>query len=147
MSLNPHAEEVISFSGNIGEITGNPNPIKLRTIPNSQVDLSKEVSLLGVVSNLNLKNESFPNVISITKLWPNPFNATISIEYLVNVKKRVRIQIFNNKGNLVKTLTDKTMRNGIHNVRWEPLSESSGIYYVVISSDGNKIVKKMIYLK
>ena len=67
VSLNPHAEEVISFSGNIGEITGNPNPIKLRTIPNSQVDLSKEVSLLGVVSNLNLKNESFPNVISITK--------------------------------------------------------------------------------
>ena len=147
VSLNPYAEEVISFSGSIGEITGNPNLIKLRTIPNSQVDLSKEVSLFGVVSNLNLKNESFPNVISITKLWPNPFNATISIEYLVNVKKRVRIQIFNNKGNLVKTLTDKTMRNGIHNIRWEPLSESSGIYYVVISSDGNKIVKKMIYLK
>tara|TARA_S200000501_G_scaffold86535_2_gene79468 strand:- start:2935 stop:4971 length:2037 start_codon:yes stop_codon:yes gene_type:complete len=147
VSLNPHAEEEISFPGSIEEITGNQNLIKLRTIPNSQPELSKEVSFLGVVSNLNLKNENFPNTISFTRLWPNPFNAAVNIEYLVNGKNRVHVQIFNNKGNLVKTLTDRPIKNGIHNLRWEPLHESSGVYFVVIRSDGYKKVKKMIYLK
>jgi flagellar hook assembly protein FlgD len=62
------------------------------------------------------------------------------------------IEVYNIRGQLVKTLANGTFKTGLYNVVWNGKDESdrkvsSGIYFYKMKTDDYSSIKKMILLK
>ena len=84
--------------------------------------------------------------------YPNPFNPETTISYDVSQQGNVSVDIYNIKGQKVKSLLNETQEAGQHKVMWkggnEPATNvSSEPYFYKIKSDGEEIVNKMLLLK
>jgi hypothetical protein len=83
--------------------------------------------------------------------YPNPFNPETTIEFNNPVQGQVNINIYNLKGQLVKSLLHDNLNYGLHQVIWRGKDSngkqvSSGVYFYKISSGQNKSVTKKIIL-
>ncbi|MCF7793336.1 MAG: PKD domain-containing protein [Candidatus Cloacimonetes bacterium] len=95
-----------------------------------------------------------PEISNLLKQnYPNPFNPTTNIAYDIQESGKVKISIFNIKGQLVRTLVNDTKPAGTHSVDWHGKDNagrnvSSGLYFYRLSKE-NKIIdtKKMLLLK
>jgi len=89
---------------------------------------------------------------ALTQNYPNPFNPTTRIKFALKQSEKVRVDVFNLKGQKVKTLLNKVMNEGEHEIVWNGKdsnnkSVSSGIYFYKMSASRYSNVKKMILLK
>jgi len=79
---------------------------------------------------------------------PNPFDINTSISYFIHHNCKVEIQVYNIKGELVKTIVDEYKQSGEYIVYFNGSELSSSIYFYKMDVDGiNKAVKKMIVLR
>jgi len=79
-------------------------------------------------------------------------NEKITIQYMVNQGGRLKIEIYDLKGRLVKRVFNDNVSAGAGSVDWDgkdkkDLVPSSGIYLVYIEGPGIKQYKKMCILK
>ena len=85
--------------------------------------------------------------------YPNPFNPTTTISYSLAEDNFVELEIFNVKGQLVKTLVAEQKSAGMHSVEWNGKDDnnktvSSGIYFYKMQAGGRYTsTRKMIMLK
>ena len=81
--------------------------------------------------------------------YPNPFNPVTTIGYTIPKRKFVSLKVFNILGSLVATLVDEEKSAGSYEVKFDPagLQLSSGIYFYIFDAGGQKICKKMCFLK
>jgi len=84
--------------------------------------------------------------------YPNPFNPTTSISFDVDAPSAVNIDVYNIKGQKVKTLVDRFYEIGSHTVQWNGTDEtghpvSSGIYFYKMTAGGYTATQKMLLLK
>nr|MBC8384062.1 T9SS type A sorting domain-containing protein [Candidatus Cloacimonadota bacterium] len=91
--------------------------------------------------------------------YPNPFyaasnsRANTTISFSIPEDAFVNLDVFNIKGQLVKTLIDDQVNRGNHEVQWNGTDNSdrpvaSGIYFYKLKPDGKfTSVKKMILMK
>ena len=84
--------------------------------------------------------------------FPNPFNPTTNINFSLKNASNVQIDIFNLKGQRVKTLISQTINAGEHSITWNGNDDSnspvsSGIYYYKISTEFGEDTKKCILMK
>ncbi len=98
-------------------------------------------------------------VIAATQLnsnYPNPFNPVTNIAYSIKDAGNVTIEVYNLKGQLVKSLVNEVKETGDHTVIWNGTdntnkSVSSGVYFYKMVSDSNvgryTSTKKMILMK
>jgi hypothetical protein len=97
-------------------------------------------------------NSNAPEVFSLFQNHPNPFNLMTAIRYAVNVPARVKIAVYNSRGERIKTLTDAEHAAGEHRIVWDGRSESgfpvgSGVYLVRMEADQWVECRKIILLK
>ena len=90
--------------------------------------------------------------IGFLKNSPNPFNPTTTISFELSESGKTQIEIFNVKGQKVKTLLDEEMEIGKHSVTWSGTDgnnrqAASGIYFYRISVNNKQKINKMIMLK
>jgi len=83
---------------------------------------------------------------------PNPFMPNTNIEFNVNVKDNVILEIFNLKGQKIRTLHNGVLAKGKHSLVWNGKDDnskdvSSGIYLYKLTSKGFSQTKKMIMMK
>ena len=111
-----------------------------------------EYSTVNTVINENT-NRTRPSDFGLSQNYPNPFNPDTRIEYAIPAQKWVKIQIFNQNGQLVNTLIDNSIPAGTHNVVWNARNMrgcdvSSGIYVYKMTTDNGFVdIKKMILLR
>ena len=86
--------------------------------------------------------------------YPNPFNPSTTISFLTkNQTENAQIEIFNIKGQKIKTLTNENYDKGNHSVTWNGVDESnnpvsSGIYYYKLQVNGRtEAIRKCLLLK
>jgi flagellar hook assembly protein FlgD len=87
--------------------------------------------------------------------YPNPFNPTTTISFSLTAKdaKNAKIEIYNIKGQKIKTLVGEQLDVGEHLVVWDGKDEnnnpvSSGIYFYKLNVNGKtEAVKKCLLLK
>ncbi len=65
--------------------------------------------------------------------WPNPFNPETTLSYSVKDASQVRLEIYNSRGQLVRTLVDDDLASGHYKAVWNGRDEhgrsvSSGVY-------------------
>ena len=86
-------------------------------------------------------NDIIDNSLVINS-YPNPFSDDININLRVEKAGNTRINIFNIRGQLIKTLTDEYLGAGNYNFIWNGNRIPGGIYYLrVLSGDVEKTVK------
>ncbi len=83
---------------------------------------------------------------------PNPFNPVTEIAFAVPEKSRVRIDIFDPAGRLVRTLLDEDRNPGRHSVNWNGKDQSgrsiaSGIYFYRLESGDVLKTRKMVLIR
>jgi flagellar hook assembly protein FlgD len=85
---------------------------------------------------------------------PNPFNPSTNIVFsLPQNMKNVEVEVFNLKGQKVKTLVNTNLSKGTYQFTWKGKDEkdnpvASGIYFFRLSSAGKQIsIKKGMLLK
>jgi predicted CXXCH cytochrome family protein len=93
-----------------------------------------------------------PTEFAIQQNYPNPFNPSTSIRFSVPKESRVKIEVYNVAGQLVKTLLDEALRAGNKEVVWDGTAASgakvaSGMYLYRIQAGDYTAVKKMVMLK
>ncbi len=94
-------------------------------------------------------------VVTTTKLlsnYPNPFNPVTNIAYSINETGNVTINVYNLKGQLVKSLVNEVIETGDHIVTWNGRDNSnksvaSGVYFYKMQSSNYTATKKMILMK
>ena len=107
------------------------------------------------ISSTNLESEenlSTPvPVIALTN-YPNPFNPETRIRYSIGKDTFVKVEVFNIKGQLVKTLVNEFTAAGNHSVTWNGTDDnnnrtSSGIYLYRMTAGKEMITSKMLMIK
>ena len=90
--------------------------------------------------------------IGIDQNYPNPFNLTTKIKYFISKNSFVSINIYNLKGENIKSLVNSYKPRGSHSIYWDATNKfggtlSTGMYIYTIQVDNYKEVKKMILVK
>ncbi|MBW6514023.1 MAG: T9SS type A sorting domain-containing protein, partial [Candidatus Syntrophosphaera sp.] len=84
--------------------------------------------------------------------YPNPFNPTTTIRFDLPENSPVRLEIYNVKGQKVRSLLGSDLPKGSHSVIWNGLDDSgrpvsSGIYLYRLNSGSNEKTRKMMLMK
>ncbi|MFO7660062.1 MAG: C25 family cysteine peptidase [Candidatus Cloacimonadaceae bacterium] len=100
-------------------------------------------------------NDDDNNIPAVTKLegnYPNPFNPSTTIRFGLKEPGQVAINIYNNKGQLVRTLVSENKKAGMHSVVWNGTDNSgkpvsSGVYLYRMQAEGLSQTRKMMLMK
>lgn len=81
--------------------------------------------------------------------YPNPFYQETTISYQLKENTPVKIEIFNVRGQRIKTLVSEKMQSGFHNVLWDGKDNhnnriSKGMYFYRIATDTLMQTRKML---
>ena len=84
--------------------------------------------------------------------YPNPFNPETTISYSTKGDAPVAIEIYNVKGQLVKTLLDGSKAAGTHQLKWNGTDTlnrpvANGVYYFKMIAGRYSSTKKMILMR
>ncbi len=114
----------------------------------AKLDNVQLVSASDTAVNQNKIPESF----GLLPAFPNPFNTSATIQFNVPQNSHIKLNIFDVRGNKVKTLLDKNVRQGSHRMTWEGQDDSgkvvaTGLYFIHMSAGGIKITRKLTLLR
>ena len=98
-------------------------------------------------ANVEITKNTNPVSFSILSNYPNPFNPTTTIQFSVSTMTIASLGIYDISGKLVETLVHGDFEAGEHEVIWNALNHSSGIYFVELTSGKNRSVQKLVLLK
>ncbi|MBU4308827.1 MAG: T9SS type A sorting domain-containing protein [Nanoarchaeota archaeon] len=81
--------------------------------------------------------------------YPNPFNSSTTINYSIPLEDKVKLQVYDVQGKLVKTLVNEKQRAGEYSIDLNSQGLSSGIYIYRLNGEGSRINKtgKMTLVK
>ena|GEM_PF-4255650 len=84
--------------------------------------------------------------------YPNPFNPTTTIEYSMQKAGNVSIEIYNVRGQKIKSLINTYVSEGEHSVIWDARDDNgrevgSGMYLYVMKTDDYSSVMRMTLMK
>ena len=104
--------------------------------------------------NSNVKDDVhvIPNKFALKQNYPNPFNPETRIEYSVAMSERILLQIFNQRGQLIRTLVNEVQSPGSYMKIWDGKDElgnnvASGVYLYRLQAGKFSETKKMIKLQ
>jgi photosystem II stability/assembly factor-like uncharacterized protein len=92
------------------------------------------------VKNIGIKFNLFP-------CYPNPFNPSTTIEYIIEKPSYVKIIIYDVVGREVNTILDEYKNRGSYQIVFNGKDLPSGVYYYSLITENNYQVKSMILLK
>jgi len=96
-------------------------------------------------------NDDTPRKFSLSN-YPNPFNPATTINFFLENKTFVEIEIFNLLGQKIISLANQEFESGEHNLLWNGTDSfgkkvSSGLYLYRIKTENNILINKMLLVK
>jgi len=108
-------------------------------------------AILQVDNDFN-QEVDIPLITGLIAIYPNPFNPTTTISYGLEFNSPVVIDIYNIKGQIVKTFDIGLQAQGFHQINWhgrdnneEPVA--SGIYFSRLKTQDKVDIKKIVLMK
>ncbi|MFC1898269.1 CotH kinase family protein [Candidatus Cloacimonadota bacterium] len=94
----------------------------------------------------------FSEKLAILQNYPNPFREYSIIEYSIPIAGKVRLAIYNLKGQIVKKLVNEVQEPGAYSAIWNGRNSQnklarSGIYFYLLQQNGKSKVGKMILVR
>lgn len=95
-----------------------------------------------------LPNESqIPETFSLSQNFPNPFNPTTQIQFGLPQSSHVSLEVYTVTGQLVARLVNSEMNPGFHQVTFDGIHLSSGVYLYRIQADQFVQTRKLLLIK
>jgi carboxypeptidase T len=91
--------------------------------------------------------ESQPSAFSLAQNFPNPFNPSTTIRYVVPARGHVTLTLFDMLGREVKTLVNTTQEAGTHDVVVDASGMASGAYVYRLTVGGARQARMMMLLR
>lgn len=100
----------------------------------------------------NPDNASTPILTALIGNYPNPFNPETMIKVDIANSGQAKLEVFNVKGQLVKTLVSGSIKAGSYAYKWNGYDNNnnpvcSGVYFYRLSTGGKCLTNKMLMLK
>jgi histidinol-phosphate aminotransferase len=97
-------------------------------------------------------DSDIPASVELYQAYPNPFNSSTNIKIILPTTDHLKIEIFDIRGRIVKTLVNRITGAGEHSFVWNGTNQighsvSSGSYFYRLTSGDNVITRKMLLLK
>jgi hypothetical protein len=94
---------------------------------------------------------ALPTRFALRQNQPNPFDRMTSIRFELPVEARVRLEIFDAQGRLVRALADGAYPAGFHRLEWDRRTDNrqalgAGVYLYRIQAGSFRDQKKMVLL-
>jgi photosystem II stability/assembly factor-like uncharacterized protein len=104
------------------------------------------------VINISSLSNSIPSEFKLTQNYPNPFNPSTTIKYELYKPSKVKLEIYDMSGRVVKTLYNDFLPSGSYEMQWNGLDNnerqvSSGVYFYKLETQYFSEVKKMALVK
>jgi hypothetical protein len=107
------------------------------------------------ISDVNEPEIRITDEYQLYQNYPNPFNSSTKIPFSISEKGKVRIVVYDIKGEVIKELMNREIEKGYHEADLDmgQLNLSSGIYLYRIEVTGQgripryMTMRKMVYLK
>ncbi len=97
---------------------------------------------------IGISNNQIPVKSSLSQNYPNPYNASTTINFSIPKQSHVKIVVYDVLGREVGVLVNNLMNYGEHNLSFEANNLASGLYFYSMYLDGNLFeTKKMVLVK
>jgi hypothetical protein len=130
------------------------NPDNLRQWLQFLKDKGKAVKIVrrimreyGKTTAVACPREAVPTVpgrAELRPLFPNPFNASATVRFILARDGEVSIDLTDVNGRLIRPLVRRNMASGSHDVGMNASGLPSGVYFVVLRAEGIRLVQKMV---
>lgn len=129
--------------------------VKITAVYNSNSDeilyLDSDVQMVSLSYTAN-PGDVTPPVQTSLNTYPNPFRESTWIEYELDKREQVKLEVYNLKGQKVRSLYSGIADLGINRQQWDGRDEnsvlcSSGVYYLKLQLGSRVIKRKMLLLK
>lgn len=93
-----------------------------------------------------------PLITSLDSAFPNPFNPNTTIRFNLATAGHTGIDIYNARGQKVRTLLNRQMDAGAHRVTWDGRDDSgspaaSGMYFIIMQNGSQRYTQKAVLAK
>lgn len=114
--------------------------------------LSRQASFSATAYVENQDSQNSPAVDVLKQNYPNPFNPNTTIAFNLGKAQASRLDIFNIRGQKVKTLIHEVLPAGEHRVSWDATDDlgriqPSGLYFYRLHGESGSFTRKMLLLK
>jgi len=111
---------------------------------------SNKETVVGSLSEDDIN--AAPIVTRLGNNYPNPFNPSTTIYFDLNENGFVRLDVFNIRGQMVRTLVEGDLIQGRHFTEWNGLDNSgnyvgSGLYLYRLETNNHSETRRMILMK
>ncbi len=114
-----------------------------------------DIMVRAIVQKLSVGNEGYEELAPVkfaTSNYPNPFNPSTTIQFSVPSEGKVKVKVYNTKGQLINTLANDTFKAGTHRVNWNGMDSNgktvaSGLYFYKVETNTKTITSKMLLMK
>jgi hypothetical protein len=98
------------------------------------------------------KARALPMVAALHQNYPNPFNPSTEIRFDIPTARDVKLRIYNQLGQTVRTLVDQRMKAGTYAFEWDGSNEgghgvASGVYFYNLEAGDFTQIRKMTLVK
>jgi len=112
-----------------------------------------QTTTLNFIMAVGVEDDNVP--VTETALqgnYPNPFNPETTLSYTLKDASPVRLEIYNSKGQLVRTLVNESQASGRYHVLWNGKDDrnnpvSSGVYLYRLTAGTYSRSRKMILMQ
>ena len=109
------------------------------------IHVNAEFGMTSTDDDLTLKT-------ALNSAYPNPFNPETNISFSLAEAGNVKLEIYNARGQKVKTLLNDKTTQGEHNLVWNGTDDSnksvaSGLYFYKLQTSDKNMTKKMMLIK
>ncbi len=137
----------------IGYWTGTPEETySIARVGPGQVALDQALVADRSGQSVMAKTAVVPDVFKISRVFPNPFNPSIRLEYNLPEQSSVKVTIYNQLGQVVNVLVNQTQSAGHYSVRWNGMDEqgrraSSGLYLAKVQAGDKVRITKLTLMR
>jgi hypothetical protein len=98
-------------------------------------------------TSVGLGAATLPRTIQVHQNFPNPFNSTTSIEFILPNDGDVRIDVIDVYGQVIEILSEGFLTRGPHLIRWDASHRASGLYFYRTLYKGAQTVRSMVLIR
>jgi hypothetical protein len=78
---------------------------------------------------------------------PNPFNARVDVGFRLASQGLASVTVYDARGRQVAILVEGVQPEGYHSVVWDAGTAASGTYFVVLTTQERRLVRKLSLVK
>jgi len=98
------------------------------------------------------KAQALPQIAALYQNFPNPFNPSTEIRFDIPTARNVKLRVYNQLGQTVRTLVQSRMKAGTYRIKWDGRTEaghgvSSGVYFYSLEAGAYSQIRKMTLVK